>query len=110
MSGEWGELGGELDSDSMVISETDKEVKKPRLYAVVMHNDHYTTMEFVVQILTEVFHHSEAEAERIMLTVHRHGQAVAGVYSFEIAETKVNRVIELARRHEYPLRCSLEPA
>lgn len=110
MSDEWGGFGNELDSDSMVISETKKEIKKPRLYSVLLHNDHYTTMEFVVQILTEVFHRSETEAEQIMLTVHRHGQAVAGVYSFEIAETKINRVTELARRHEYPLRCSMEPA
>ena len=82
--------------------------KKPPLYKVLLHNDDYTTMEFVVWILETVFHHDEGTATAIMLHVHRNGVGVAGVYPHEIAETRVARVEGLARTHEYPLRCSLE--
>jgi ATP-dependent Clp protease adaptor protein ClpS len=90
---------------------TDEETaaKEPNLYNVLLHNDDYTTMEFVVMVLMDVFHHKEEEAIRIMLQVHRQGVGVAGVYSYEIAETKVDKVIQLARKHEFPLRCSMEP-
>ena len=83
-------------------------VKKPPLYKVLLHNDDYTTQEFVVWILQTVFHHDETTATRIMLHVHQNGIGVAGVYGREIAETRAARTEQLARSHEYPLRCTLD--
>ena len=85
-------------------------LKKPRMYKVLLHNDDYTTMEFVVFILQGIFHHSEAEAMQIMLHVHKNGLGVAGVYTREIAETRIAQAEALARKHEYPLRCSMDEA
>jgi ATP-dependent Clp protease adaptor protein ClpS len=85
-----------------------EKAKKPRLYKVLLHNDDYTTMEFVVWILQTVFHHDETTATRIMLHVHKNGIGVAGVYPHDIAETRAITVERLARQHEYPLRCSVE--
>jgi ATP-dependent Clp protease adaptor protein ClpS len=85
-----------------------RKVARPKRYKVLLHNDDYTTMEFVVWVLQEVFHHDEPSALQIMLHVHRTGIGVAGVYSREIAETRVAQVEALARRHEFPLRCSIE--
>ena len=84
--------------------------KKPPMYKVLLHNDDYTTREFVVWILEVVFHRSEVEAVQIMLHVHKKGLGVAGVYTYEIAETKVALVENLARQHEYPLKCTMEEA
>ena len=89
---------------------TEKKVKQPPLYRVLLHNDDYTTMEFVVHVLQSVFNHEEAQATAIMLHVHRKGIGVAGVYTHEVAETKVEQVHGLAREHEFPLRCSVEEA
>lgn len=86
------------------------EPRPPRMYRVVLLNDHYTTMEFVVEVLTEVFHKPASEARRIMLDVHRRGSGVCGVYSYDIARTKVSRVLTLAREQEFPLRCTFEEA
>jgi ATP-dependent Clp protease adaptor protein ClpS len=82
--------------------------KKPPLYKCILLNDDYTPMEFVVEILKQVFHKPHAEATRIMLHVHQNGMGVAGVYPYEIAETKVRTVEELARESQYPLKCVLE--
>lgn len=90
--------------------ETVRRVRRPRLYKVLLHNDDYTTMEFVVKILSEVFHRSESEAVEIMLHVHRKGVGVAGVYPREVAETRVAKVARLAKDAEYPLLCTMEPA
>ncbi len=95
--------------DGDVATETEKKVKRPHLYKVLLHNDDYTTMEFVVDVLRTIFHHSESEAVNIMLHVHRRGVGVAGIFSYEIAESKANKVMRMAREHEYPLRCSVEP-
>lgn len=84
------------------------EIREPSMYRVIMHNDHYTTMEFVVMVLMSVFHKSEEEASRLMLQIHNSGSAVCGVYILDIAQTKVNHVHSLARREEYPLKCSIE--
>jgi ATP-dependent Clp protease adaptor protein ClpS len=94
-----------------VITETrtEKKLKKPTLYKVLLHNDNYTTREFVVAVLKEVFHKSETDAVQIMLHVHNSGIGVAGVYTYEVAETKVKTVERLARENEFPLRLSLEP-
>lgn len=96
--------------DREVVTETKKKLKRPPLYKVLLHNDDYTTKEFVVEILQYVFHREYGEAVQIMLHVHRRGIGVAGVYSYEIAETKVAMVESLAREHEYPLKCSVEEA
>ncbi|MBI3180694.1 MAG: ATP-dependent Clp protease adaptor ClpS [Myxococcales bacterium] len=99
------------DSDSAVVTETRKKEKldRPKLYKVLLHNDNYTTMEFVVAVLREVFHKSEVDATVIMLAVHRTGVGLAGVYTYEIAETKVRLVEALARQQEFPLKLSMEP-
>ena len=80
----------------------------PPMFTVLMHNDDYTTMEFVVETLVAVFHKSPTEANRIMLHIHFKGAGVCGVYPYEIAETRVGKVHEKARRAGFPLRCSLE--
>src|ERR1700687_1114530 len=89
---------------------TERKLQKPKLYKVLLQNDDYTTMEFVVFILQRVFHRNETDAVQIMLHVHKKGIGVAGVYSYEVAETRVAQVDALARQHEFPLRCSVEEA
>jgi ATP-dependent Clp protease adaptor protein ClpS len=96
--------------DFGVITESEKKLKVPPLYRVLLHNDDYTTMEFVVEVLQGVFHRSAAEATQIMLHIHRSGLGVAGVYTHELAETKVAVVEAMARKHEYPLKCTMEEA
>jgi ATP-dependent Clp protease adaptor protein ClpS len=93
-----------------VATQAEKKPQKPRLYKVLLLNDDYTTMEFVVRVLMSVFHHEEEKAVEIMLHVHHNGVGVAGVFTYEVAETKAKKVHELARQEEFPLRCSLEPA
>jgi len=85
-----------------------QELKKPKLYKVLFHNDDYTTMEFVVWVLMTVFHHDEATASGIMLHVHKNGYGVAGVYTRDVAETRAAKVEAIARAHEFPLRLSIE--
>ena len=92
-----------------VQTDTRPKVKKPPLYRVLLHNDDYTTMEFVVAVLQQVFHHSQASASRVMLHVHRAGVGVAGVYTREIAEMRIDQVHQLAREHGHPLQCTMEP-
>ncbi len=89
-------------------SETIEEVKEPPMYRVMLINDDYTTMEFVVQILMMVFNKSGTDATRIMLSVHQQGVGVCGVYPYEVAETKVDAVHALAREHGFPLKCTME--
>ncbi len=89
-------------------SSIEEEVKEPRKYKVLLHNDDYTTMEFVVHILKTVFHKKEPEAVEIMLNVHKKGIGVCGIYPREIAETKVALVHKLARQEGFPLKCSME--
>ncbi|MDD9799066.1 MAG: ATP-dependent Clp protease adapter ClpS [Gammaproteobacteria bacterium] len=86
-----------------------RRVQKPRLYKVVLLNDDFTPMEFVVMVLMEIFFHPQEEAVQIMLHVHRKGAGVCGVYPSEIAETKVRQVNNLTRKHQHPLRCVMEP-
>jgi ATP-dependent Clp protease adaptor protein ClpS len=84
------------------------QLKAPRMYRVLLHNDHYTTMEFVVFVLERVFRKSETEAQAIMLAVHKQGIGVAGVYTRDIAETKAAQVKALAEREGFPLKCTTE--
>lgn len=96
------------DFEEKVASKTHEQVLRPPLYKVLLHNDDYTTMEFVVQILMHVFNKSPENATRIMFDVHKQGIGLCGIYSYEIAETKVDRVHYLAKEHGFPLRCSME--
>ncbi len=91
-------------------SSVEEELDKPPMFKVLLHNDDYTTMEFVVEILQKVFHKTAAEATRIMLIVHKSGKGVCGVFTEDIAETKVEIVHHLARKSGFPLRCSMEEA
>ena len=89
---------------------THKRVQEPPLYQVLLHNDDYTTMEFVIEILMVVFNRSMEDATRIMMNVHKNGVGICGVYPYEIAETKVEIVEVLARSSDFPLKCSMEKA
>ncbi|MGC4065348.1 MAG: ATP-dependent Clp protease adapter ClpS [Polyangiaceae bacterium] len=88
---------------------TRHEVKPPRRFAVILHNDDYTTMEFVVLVLMRFFNRNETEAAKIMLEVHHKGRGVAGVYVRDVAESKVEQVEEFARSEGHPLKCTAEP-
>lgn len=88
----------------------DIKVKKPRMYKVILHNDHYTTMDFVVEVLVTIFHKNIMEATELMLQVHRNGLGICGVYTYDIAQTKANQVHTLARQREFPLKCTVEEA
>jgi ATP-dependent Clp protease adaptor protein ClpS len=90
--------------------EDHQKLKEPENYRVVLLNDDFTTMEFVVQVLVTVFRKSEADAQRIMLDVHRKGRGVVGVYTWDLAVTKAEEVHTLARKEEFPLRCVVEKA
>ncbi len=96
------------DSNEQIKERQDQDVKPPDLYRVVLHNDHYTTMEFVVEVLMKVFRKSIMEATEIMLKVHQRGAGQAGQYTFDIAQTKVAAVHRMARKREFPLKCTIE--
>ena len=95
---------------SAVVEKTESKTKmeRPPLYKVLLHNDDFTTMDFVVFILQTVFNHGESEAVRIMLDVHRQGIGLAGVYTYEVAEMKVDKVASIAQLNEFPLLCTIE--
>jgi len=84
------------------------ELEEPKMFKVLLHNDDYTSMVFVVEILTGVFHKTNAEAERIMLHIHETGKAICGLYSFEIAQTKAQQVKQKAKQNEFPLLATIE--
>ncbi|MEM8692319.1 MAG: ATP-dependent Clp protease adapter ClpS [Pseudomonadota bacterium] len=96
------------DGDTIVVTETKPKTKRPPLYKVLLLNDDYTPMEFVVHVLERFFGLSHAQSFELMLTVHKKGLAVVGVFSHEIAETKVAQVMDYARRHQHPLQCTME--
>ena len=96
----------EAERDLATLEKVKTEV--PRLYEVVLHNDDYTTQEFVVIVLRKYFNKSVEEATRIMLHVHNHGVGECGVYTYEVAETKVTQVMDFARKHQHPLQCIME--
>lgn len=91
------------------LERTKQETKKPELYRVLLINDDYTTMDFVIEVLETIFHKQPAEAYRIMMMVHTQGKGLCGVYPHEVAETKVNTVIERARENGFPLLAAMEP-
>lgn len=96
------------DFDTDVLTETEAKLEKPPMFKVLLHNDDFTTMEFVVFVLTTVFHKSEADAFYVMLKVHQEGVGVAGIYGYEIANAKAEKTMNLARSYEYPLLCTVE--
>jgi ATP-dependent Clp protease adaptor protein ClpS len=97
-----------IKSYESVTEKEQQETREPSLYRVILLNDDYTTMEFVIQILETVFHKSPEEATQIMLNVHKKGAGTCGVYTREIAETKVVTVHEMAARKKFPLKCTME--
>jgi ATP-dependent Clp protease adaptor protein ClpS len=99
---------GEEGPGTGVIVKAKPKTKKPSMYKVLMLNDDYTPMEFVVHILERFFNKNRQEATRIMLHVHKRGVGICGVYTYEVAETKVTQVIDFARQHQHPLQCTLE--
>jgi ATP-dependent Clp protease adaptor protein ClpS len=99
---------GQNDDYGLAVEEARPRVKKPPLYRVVLLNDDYTPMEFVVEVLQKVFSMDRTNATRIMLEVHTKGKGVCGVYTYEIAETKVAQVTGLAQQHQHPLLCTME--
>jgi ATP-dependent Clp protease adaptor protein ClpS len=99
--------GGETPNTGVVVKARPK-TRKPAMYKVLMLNDDYTPMEFVVHVLERFFQKSREEATRIMLHVHRRGVGVCGVFTYEVAETKVTQVMDLARQNQHPLQCTIE--
>jgi ATP-dependent Clp protease adaptor protein ClpS len=94
--------------DIGVVTKTRTRTRKPAMYKVLMLNDDYTPMEFVVHVLERFFNKSREESTRIMLHVHRRGVGVCGVFTYEVAETKVTQVMDLARQNQHPLQCTIE--
>jgi ATP-dependent Clp protease adaptor protein ClpS len=94
--------------DGELLEEVEKELKEPDMYRVVLHNDDYTTKEFVVEVLQTVFQKPAIEATKIMMDVHKKGRGVVGVYTWDIAQTKVAQVHSLAKEQEFPLKCTIE--
>ena len=96
--------------EESAVAESAEKVEEPPLYKVLLHNDDYTTMDFVVWVLENIFAMPEQQAIQVMLNVHVKGVGIAGVYTYEIAEMKVEKTIELAREQEFPLLCTMEKA
>lgn len=96
------------DGDTGIAVKTRAKTKKPSMYKVLMLNDDYTPMEFVVYILESIFGKSQEEATRIMLHVHQKGVGLCGVFTFDVAETKASQVMDLARKNQHPLQCTIE--
>ena len=101
-------IGGGGDSDTGIATKARAKTKKPSMYKVLMLNDDYTPMEFVVMILERFFGKQHEEAVQIMLHVHQKGVGICGVFTYEVAETKVTQVMDFARKHQHPLQCTLE--
>jgi len=96
------------DTEEITESKTREDIREPSLFKVFLHNDDYTTMDFVVEILVYVFHKSAEDATQVMLNVHRKGAGLCGIYTYEVAETKVDTVHRLARENGFPLKCTME--
>ncbi|HEY0006566.1 MAG TPA: ATP-dependent Clp protease adaptor ClpS [Pyrinomonadaceae bacterium] len=100
----------DFERDELAVAESETRLEEPPLYKVLLHNDNFTTMEFVVYVLQTIFQRTESDSITIMLKVHQEGIGVAGIYTYEVAEMKVERVAALAEANEYPLLCTLEQA
>jgi ATP-dependent Clp protease adaptor protein ClpS len=95
--------------DVLTESKTEQKLERPRLWRVLLHNDDYTTQDFVVWVLETIFHKPRGEAFTIMMSVHRSGMGIAGVYTHDVAETKLKATRQLAEEHEFPLLVTMEP-
>jgi ATP-dependent Clp protease adaptor protein ClpS len=102
-------MGEDYEEEGDLVTVTRKKFKRPPRYKVILHNDDYTTMEFVVYVLKVIFGKSDEEAHEIMLTVHNQGRGVCGVYTHEVAESKMQRVSLEAKENGHPLLCTMEP-
>ena len=100
--------GTDEEGKTGLVTKTRPKTRKPNLYKVLLLNDDYTPMEFVILILEKFFNKRHEEASRIMLHVHQRGVGVCGVYTFEVAETKVTQVMDFSRQHDHPLQCTME--
>ncbi len=98
------------EEDGQVLTKDKPKTRRPRMYKVLIHNDDYTPMEFVVAILEQIFRLNQVDATRVMLHVHNNGIGVAGVFPHQVAETKMHQVVANAQRNEFPLQCTIEPA
>ncbi len=98
-----------LHDDNVALEVAKPKLKRPPLYRVLLLNDDYTTMEFVIEVLTRIFNHSEEKAAQVMLHVHQKGAGVCGVYTREVAESKVEQVVQFAQAEKHPLQCTMEP-
>ena len=103
-------MAAENRGDTELLTRDEEELKEPQEYVVVLLNDNFTTREFVVEILGLIFHKTLEEATKIMLNVHHKGRGVVGVYTWDLAQTKVNQVHEIAKQYDYPLKCVIEDA
>ncbi|GAB4131528.1 MAG: ATP-dependent Clp protease adapter ClpS [Rhodothalassiaceae bacterium] len=101
------DIGGNVPNTGL-LTRTKPRTKKPSMYKVLMLNDDFTPMEFVIHVLKRFFRMSTEQATRVMLHVHQKGVGLCGVFTFEVAETKVNQVVDYARKHQHPLQCTLE--
>ncbi len=98
-----------VQNDELAVETAKPRLKRPPLYRVLLINDDYTTMEFVIQVLQNIFHMSEEKAAQIMLHVHQKGAGVCGIFTREIAESKVEQVLQYAQQNKHPLQCTMEP-
>jgi len=101
-------VGTQEDYLSGILEDTENETREPDMYRVILLNDHYTTMDFVVQVIRTVFHKNLIEATKIMMDVHKKGKGLVGVYTYDIARTKAAQVEQLARSEQFPLKCTVE--
>jgi ATP-dependent Clp protease adaptor protein ClpS len=108
LENEPGETGGSFESELKLKSI--EKILEPKMYRILMHNDHYTTMDFVIEVIIQVFHKPAAEATKIMLDIHKKGLGVCGVYTYDIAVTKISEVHKMAKKRQFPLKCSYEEA
>jgi ATP-dependent Clp protease adaptor protein ClpS len=103
-----GETSESFESELKV--KRDEKLLEPKMYRILMHNDHYTTMDFVIEVIMQVFHKPAAEATKIMLDIHKKGMGICGVYTYDIAVTKISEVHSMAKKRQFPLKCSYEVA
>ena len=96
--------------DRDLITDSETNLDEPSMYKVILHNDHYSTMDFVVEVLMKIFQKTATEATKIMLDVHVKGRGICGIYTYDVAVTKVSRVHQMAKMKEFPLKCSYEEA